>query len=345
MSYTDTANVPRLTSFVAARDWFEKTPPIRGNTEKVRPLGRNRRYWKMSSISMPDANTVHLEYYGQVLVEWRSDDSYTVFPPRWYNYMVAKNAYYYLPTGGFYWGAGRAFVKLDGKHYHLSQKNPLNFQLRDGKYIEVDPPEAYSYRAKRGAVKKLSAAYAPFLDWLQVVLPFNQDLQDKELDLPYMQFTDMSGAPSEDYLEAFAKAGRLAGEYNYKASDDLRLRGNLPFRGKGYHKQYTQFYKPACELLYDWVTSPVPAKWTGAMYVLVKQTSQVRWVRDHVTGSYDGKRKLSIEDAMEYLEELTAYIHRDVVFTKVKLEQGQYPSKRNANYFEDVTFHYSEQST
>ena len=341
----NTANVHRLTSFVQARDWFEKTPPIRGNKEKVRPLGYMRRYWRMASISMPDANTVHLEYYGQVLVEWRSDDSYTVFPPRWYNYMVANNASTFLPTGGFFWGAGRLFVKLNGKHYLLNQKAPLQFQLKDGKYIEVDPPEAYSYRAKRGAVKKLSAAYAPFLDWLQVVLPFNQDLQDKELDLPYMQFTDMSGAPSEDYLEAFAKAGRLAGEYNYKASDDLRLRGNLPFRGKGHHKQYTQFYKPACELLYDWVTSPVPAKWTGAMYVLVKQTSQVRWVRDHVTGSYDGKRKLSIEDAMEYLEQLTTYIHRDVVFTKVKLEQGEYPSKRNANYFEDVTFHYSEQST
>lgn len=345
MSYTNTANVPRLTSFVAARDWFNNTPPVRGNKEKVRPLGHARRYWKMASISMPDANTVHLEYYGQVLVEWRSDDSYTVFPPRWYNHAIANNASTFLPTGGFYWGAGRAFVKLDGKHYHLSQKNPLNFQLKDGKYIEVDPPEAYSYRAKRGAVKKLSAAYAPFLDWLQVVLPFNQDLQDKELDLPYMQFIDMSGAPGEDFLEAHAKAGRVAGDYNYKASDDLRLRGNLPFRGKGQHKQYTQFYKPACELLYDWVTSPVPAKWTGAMYVLVKQTSQVRWVRDHVTGSYDGKRKLSIEDAMEYLEQLTTYIHRDVVFTKVKLEQGEYPSKRNANYFEDVTFHYSEQST
>jgi hypothetical protein len=98
-------------------------------------------------------------------------------------------------------------------------------------------------------------------------------------------------------------------------------------------------------LLYDWITSPVPEKWTGAMYVLVKQTARVKWVRDAVTGSYDGKRKLSVEDAMEYLEQLTAYIHRDVVFTKVKLEQGEYPSKRNAAYFEDATFNYSEQST
>ena len=92
----NTAGVHRLASFKAAKLWHDKTKPIRRNKDNVRPLG-SRRHHIMASIAMPDENTVRLEYYGTTLVEWRSDNTYSVFAPKYYTAFVPDNIYL-LPT-------------------------------------------------------------------------------------------------------------------------------------------------------------------------------------------------------------------------------------------------------
>ena len=105
----DTLRAPILSSFAEAKDWFVKTPPIRGHKDKVRPLGV-RRYHQRGSIAMPDDATVALRYYNHTCVEWKHDNTFTVHYPK--NYVTAfsvDDLCGFLPPG-MWFEIGRAHV-------------------------------------------------------------------------------------------------------------------------------------------------------------------------------------------------------------------------------------------
>ena len=51
MSYYNTYGIRCMNSFAEAKKHFEGVAPIRGNKDKIKPLG-HRRYWNMASIAM-----------------------------------------------------------------------------------------------------------------------------------------------------------------------------------------------------------------------------------------------------------------------------------------------------
>ena len=114
----NTAGVPHLTSFAQAKHRYEQTKPIKGSAN-VRPLGV-RRYHKMASISMPDADTVNLEFCGKPLVQWRSDNTYTVYRPVYASAYVPDNTSHYVPKRGVRLEAWRD-MRGAGQHQAVSQ--------------------------------------------------------------------------------------------------------------------------------------------------------------------------------------------------------------------------------
>ena len=110
----NTACVHRLAGFKAVKTWHDRTKPIRGNKNNIRPLG-SRRHHYMADIHMPNEDTVQLRYYGQALVEWRSNNTYTVFPPKYYSAYTPDNIHNFLPdtSQNFEWSDGRMFYCVD----------------------------------------------------------------------------------------------------------------------------------------------------------------------------------------------------------------------------------------
>lgn len=338
MAY-NTANVHRLRSFAEAKAWFEKVKPIRGNEDGVRPYG-SRRHWGMASIAMPDEDTVELKYYNAPLVTWKSDDSFTVYAPKYYSAYAADHLHWYVPfdRGFFEWNKGRMFVSQnDGKKYHLPRTSTgLKFQKVGNKFFMLNKPVEYNIRKDRTAYKKAISAYAPFLEWAGIVLSINNKATGHELRMETENLIVEAGLPTEKQLRDFAHLS-LANPNNTTLDDELRAQlwasvyalDRLPFRGIRSYGSYGGFNRPTCEVLNAWVTSDNPDLWAKALYVIGQRQNYIY--------SWQGNEAVvAIHElpVVKYVETLCQFIHRDTVFKKVRLDDGVVPSVTNGKYFE-----------
>lgn len=329
----NTAWVHRLAGFEAAKAWHDKTKPIRGHKDKVRPLG-TRRYHYMASIDMPDENTVCLKYYGQTLVEWRSDNTYSLYTPRYYSAYVPDNIHNYLPCAGqgIKWHEGRMFY-VQGNEAYLLPRNTtesLEFQFIDGRSYLLNAPVAYNYRAKRNMKKKLLSKYEDFASWMQVVLAVTDTFSQDEIAPSFEKFVDELG-----YINEKEYIARGTSQLTPQERDDLweerYARDALPF-GYGYNewRRGAGFNVEACEKVRDMLDSRDPDQWVSVLHIMANQAGRFMW---QPTG-----RILPQPHAFDWLSTLVTYLHRDEVFERVRLPKGAMPTRTNTKYFRDVTF-------
>jgi hypothetical protein len=345
MSYYNTYGIRCMNSFAEAKKHFEQVAPIRGNKDKIKPLG-HRRYWNMANIAMPDANTVNLNYgwadaQREPLVRWKSDDTFTVRHPLYANAYAPDNMTKYLPsTCYFAWNQGRLFIVLPGdKRYLMVRGQDMQFQMLDGKIFMLNKPVAYSYRVKRGPMATVMKEYEPFLSWLQVVLAVSHPLTNEELEFPYDNFVEEAGVKSAKYYDGLrtlvtretdeVKRNLVFAEANH--------RSRLPFAGRGVYGANSKFHRESCELLQQWVTDTTAVNWVKAMHVIAQQAAESRY--SLAVGKFPGYiRSLTLKHVQEYLRHLGIFLNRDEVLEKVRLDDGATPSKRNTNYFTEIRF-------
>lgn len=345
MSYYNTYGIRRMNSFAEAKKHFEGVAPIRGNKDKIKPLGR-RRYWNMANITMPDADTVDLNYgwseaRRKPLVRWKSDNTFTVHYPLYANAYAPDNMTPYLPSSCFFsWSQGRLFIVLPGdKRYLMARGEEMRFQIIEGKVFMLNKPVAYSYRVRRMPMATVMKEYEPFLSWLQVVLAVSHPLTNEELEFPYANFVEEAGVKSEKYYDGLrvlvtaekddAKRSLVYAEANH--------RSRLPFAGRGVYGANSKFHRESCELLQQWVTDTTAVNWANAMYVIAQQAAESRY--SLAVGKFPGYiRLLTLNHAQEYLRHLGVFLNRDEVLEKVRLDDGEAPSKRNTNYFTEIRF-------
>lgn len=333
----NTAGVPHLKSFSQAKHRYEQTKPIKGHPQSVRPFGV-RRYHKMASISMPDADTVNLEYYAKTLVQWRSDNTYTVYRPVYASAYVPDNISQYVPEGAFGWKHGEIYVTLKGgKEYFFPDGGKLEFQVAGNHHLLLNKPVAYATRTNRNVAMKIMAKYQPFMDWLQVVAGVKRHVDMDEAQEACDRLRRLADVPSE---EAFDKAIRNVELHDISEGwtlyDERRNACYLPFRGANSRYSYTHFHRPSCELIDSWLTDENAENWVQAMYVIARHQGQHLHFRD-VGGAYKHtKTILPINKAVEFLRALTSFLHRDEVFTRERLPDGQLPTRTNLNFFHEI---------
>jgi hypothetical protein len=335
----NTAGVPHITSFAQAKHKYEQTKPIKGSAN-VRPLGV-RRYHKMASISMPDADTVNLEYCGKPLVQWRSDNTYTVHRPVYSNAYTPSNTSQYVPKGAFGWRHGDICVRLSAdKEYFIPEGGKLEFQVAGTHHLLLNKPVAYAIRANRNAAMKIMTKYQPFMDWLQVVAGVKREVDMDEAQEACDRLRRLSGVPSEeDYEKVITMAQVQNHPFDsemYKVYEERRNAGHLPFRGASSRHSYTHFHRPSCEMLDSWLTDTNAENWVQAMYVIARHQGRHIHIRN-ANGIYSiTKTILPIDKAVEFLRAMTSFVHRDEVFTRERLPDGQLPTKANLNFFHEI---------
>jgi hypothetical protein len=335
----NTAGVPHITSFAQAKHKYEQTKPIKGSAN-VRPLGV-RRYHKMASISMPDADTVNLEHYGKPLVQWRSDNTYTVHRPWYANAYTPNNTSQYVPKGVFSWRHGDICVRLNGdKEYFIPEGGKLEFQVAGTHHLLLNKPVAYATRTNRNAAMKIMTKYQPFMDWLQVVAGVKREIDMDEAQEACDRLRRLSGVPSEeDYEKVIVRVQVQNHPFDsemWKLYDDRRNAGHLPFRGNNSRYSYTHFHRPSCELLDSWLTDTNAENWVQAMYVIARHQGRHIHIRN-ANGFYaTTKTILPIDKAVDFLKAMTSFVHRDEVFTRERLPDGQLPTRTNLNFFHEI---------
>ena len=337
----NTAGVPHITSFAQAKQRYEQTKPIRGSAN-VRPLGV-RRYHKMASISMPNADTVNLEYCGKPLVQWRSDNTYTVYRPVYASAYVPDNTSHYVPKGAFGWKHGEICVVLDNtkqypKKYFFPDGGKLEFQVAGNHHLLLNKPVAYATRANRNVAMKIMTKYQPFMDWLQVVAGVTRHIDMDEAQEACDRLRRLAGVPSEEAYEKEIRNYDPTVKYSdmWSLFDERRNAGFLPFRGANTRYAYTHFHRPSCAMLDAWLTDTNAENWVQAMYVIARHQGRHLHFRDAGGAYRNTKTILPIDKAVEFLKALTSFLHRDEVFTRERLPDGQLPTKTNLNFFHEI---------
>jgi hypothetical protein len=331
----NTANVHRLASFEAAKLWHDRTKPIRGNKDNVRPLG-SRRHHCMASIEMPDANTVRLKFYDTTLVEWRSDNTYSVFAPKYYSAYTPDNIENYLPLSGqhFQWDRGRLFYCTDSSRkemYHLPRgSGRLDFQLVDGKSFLLNAPVAYNIRTNRGVVKKLMPQYEAFLSWVQVVLAVAPSFLMTELEPSYEGYaTSLGFTSNEEYRAMSSNFASLSPDEREDYWEERYARDAIPF-GTGRYNRQIGFHRQACLRMQEMIVGGDPDDWVRVLHVVAYRAGQYHWV------STQNHRKLDAEKAVEYITQLVTYLHRDEAFRLERLPKGVKSTLTNSKFFHDL---------
>lgn len=342
MSY-NTAGVRKLNSFAEAKRWYENTSPIARHHEKVRPLGI-RRHHKMASIRMPDAGTVELCYYGNPLVTWRSDNTFSVNTPKHWSAYVPDHIHNFVPLSlGFGWASGRMILRVGNEHYAMERDTTYNFQMLDGKYFFLNAPTAHAIRLKRKPYAEMMKKILPFVDWFEIVNSIADTHKYPAVEETYANFRMENGIPPDLWYDDFRnkvqpkihKDEKMT-ELYWQAWQECRNAGVLPFRGMRVHNhKYAEFHRPSCEMLYNWITDPSGHRWTEALYVIMKQQAVTKryWHNPE-----DRQLTLDKRAMLGYLSALIKFLFRDEVFEKVRLDQGELPTKNNLNFYSEIEF-------
>jgi hypothetical protein len=337
-SYYNTGGVTMRDSFAAYVEKFKNTKPINSKQSKgAVPLGDRKKH-NMASISMPDENTVHLNFYGHPLVIWKPDDTLEIRPPRHYSAYVVDNIQQFAPVGiHFTWNRGRIVVLHGDKSYLLEDGKDKSLKFKrvsPETYELIDVPVEYAIRKKRGMEKKYLKDCEPFLDWVDLVKSIDNTPTDPvadikvAMDVLYKELGLMSADEFERWSESWAKKAELERPDRWAIS---RYREHLPHGGKGQWRGYDKgFHTKGCEILMNWITSPMNDNWATALYVLTKNQGTRQSFRQN--GDFNVTIKLTRADTVEYLKEIILHVHFDECFVREPLGAGEIPTKQNSEY-------------
>jgi len=334
----NTADVRKVAGgFVAYKLQYEKTKPIRGHKDKIRPLG-SRRHHIMADIHMPDDNTVQLRYYGQTLVEWRSDNTYSVFAPKYYSAYSPDNIHNFLPdtSQNFEWSDGRMFYCTDHTRREMYEipryVGRLDFQYVGGKSFLLTAPVAYNIRAKRGKVKEYMQRYEGFLSWAQVVLAVTDTFDSKEVSPSFEKFASELGFFTAEEYRA-SNEQKLSVQERDDLWDERYARDAIPF-GYGYNdwRRGVGFHPMACKKAQSMLDRGDPEEWVQMLPIIASQAGS------HVWNSQSSARKITMQDMLDWMKSFVSYMHRDQVFDRVRLPKGAKPSRTNTKFFKENHF-------
>ena len=339
---SNTAGVPNLNSFAEAKARYENTTPIRGNADKVRPLGY-RQYHRMASIAMPDADTVVFSYYGKPFVTWRSDNTFTVSNGVYQSAYTAKHLSYFLPRQ---WYTNWVDCAMVLRSYHQRYVIPRNATFRfvpSGESFDlVDKPVAYSIRKKRNSLKHELAQQQPFADWLTVISSVTNVVSDDEVTQASDVLRSEVGLRSHEWyierrtatIKAIENSNDYYSEAYMRAHAEYYVSDNLPATFNRTYVNQRKFNPATCERLLQWVTGTDANKWVLAMNLIAGRTGR----RRYTSGTGFSKAEYQAEQRliMAFLHEITLHVYRDKAFYQEQMPDGVLPSRSNRHYFQVV---------
>jgi hypothetical protein len=329
MSY-NTAGLIMRDSFADYVQKFKGTHPIRSKQNAgVIPLGRRDKHY-MASISMPDEDTIHLNFYGKPLVTWKSDDSLEIFPPRYYSAYAVDNIQQFAPMSiHFSWNRGRMVVIHGNNSYLLEEGKTVKFKkVGPETYEVVASSEEYAIRKKRGAEKKFVRECDKFLDWMELVQSI--DNQNPNFESEMQEGMDALlvelGLLTDSEFDKWCQTEE--GQRTNDRWDQNRLRKHVPHATSAIWRSSTAFHTDGCKLILSWITEPMSDKWVTAFHIMMFNAGRRTYNRSLSKWTITLDRKT----AEDYIAELVKHVYFEHCFDRVPLGAGEIPTKQNTEY-------------
>jgi hypothetical protein len=328
--YYNTAGVVMRDSFAGYVAKFKGTHPIRSQQSAgIVPLG-HRRMHRMANISMPDEDTIHLNFYGHPLVVWKPDDTLEIFPPKYYSAYCIDNIQQFAPMGiHFTWNRGRVVVQQGSNSYLLEKDKTLKFKKVGPQLYElIDTPIEYAIRKKRGSEKKFVRECSKFLDWMELVQSIDNQNYDPQKEMREAMDTMLVelGLLTHSRFEEWCATPE--GQRDSDRWEQNRLRGHVPHATGAIWRASTAFHTEGCKLMLNWITSPMSDKWVTAFYIIMFNAGKRSYIRT------DSKWRVLLDrsTAEKYIAELVKHVYFEHCFDKVPLGAGEIPTKQNVEY-------------
>jgi hypothetical protein len=326
----NTAGVTMRDSFADYVQKFKGTHPIRSKqNSSVIPLGIRKKHY-MASISMPDEDTIHLNFFGQPLVTWKSDDSLEIFSPRYYSAYAIDNMQQFAPMSiHFSWNRSRAVVLHNNNSYLLEEGKTVKFKkVGPETYELVASCSEYAIRKKRGSEKKFVKECSKFLDWMELVQSI--DNQNPNFEREMQEGMDSIlvelGLLTESEFDKWCQTEE--GQRNTDRWEQTRLRKHVPHATSAVWRSSTSFHTDGCKLILNWITDPMSDKWVTALNIMMFNAGKRAYNRSVSKWTVTIDRKT----AEAYIAELVKHVYFEHCFDKVPLGAGEIPTKQNVEY-------------
>lgn len=326
----NTAEVIMRDSFAEYVEKFKRTHPIRSKQSAgVVPLGRREKH-HMASMSMPDEDTIHLNFYGQPFVAWKSDDSLEIFPPLYYSAYAIDNIQHFAPPSiHFSWNRGRIVVQHNNNSYLLRGDKTVKFKKVGSETYELmELPTEHAIRKKRGAEKKFVRECSKFLDWMELVQSIdNQDGTPEQemtgaMDVMYKEFGLMT---DDEFTKWYHSEASVRNTEKY---EQMRLRQHAPHATSNIWRARDAFHTDGCKLILNWITEPMSDKWVTALYIMMYNAGK----RSYRSATMRWNITLDRKTAEAYIAELVKHVYFEHCFDIVPLGAGEIPTKQNTQY-------------
>jgi hypothetical protein len=261
MGYATVQRVPRVHSYADALKIHDKTKPLRGRAEEIRPLGNRR-----------DADTYHIRKKGDAIelvlyktpvITFEPDGEVVLFVDN-YN-TVATHQFLSHVLGISAGGVRRTTVlTINNSKYTLAGQDKLRLRREEGgNWHVINPTQQWSWRLDRKAVGNVRAKYGEFYKYLKGFVNLRSESitestwNPRTFDGIHVEqsefksvFGSMTSIRSYAYMD---KVGKQHLDWNavkpeqYKASSnafDCLIRPDQPEEDK-----HTNFYKAALLLV------------------------------------------------------------------------------------------------
>jgi hypothetical protein len=150
---------------------YERTKPIRGRAEDIRPIAKRRRDWEtIRANPQPDGTTSYAcRLYKTDCVEYFADGRVTLRTDEYATNSTAAFIHAYSP-----WDASKQhnniWVRVMGIMYPIPPKGELTFQTTDRGFVPVNHKPVYKRVVDRIKAKQAREPFRPFLNWAKALL-------------------------------------------------------------------------------------------------------------------------------------------------------------------------------
>lgn len=307
LNWRTTRAMPRLRTYKDAADYEAKVKPIRGDKDKLKPLGK--RSQKYRHIRREDNGDIGVyTYKEQMVLRFKPNGDVLVYDCAcWnkvsYNDVIttvtgihmethAGKAWHYgdylRPNPRANWVAGKGWVHPDPKDmpknvFRYDTTNAIGYPV----WRYVNPPKVVTHQINRKAMREVTARYKPTLAYIEALMKLNPERVSEE------EFGSLVGMPRPDI-----KMGDYTTIWQWRNA----LREAYPMQRRWSNTTFLHKHaKEMCALL----ASSDPGD----------QYKAYAWLSHGATGN--NNRRFGIEDVMDFAKHSIIMHHHKKVLEPV----------------------------
>ena len=175
--------LPRLRTYKDAAEWEANTKPIKGDKDKLKPVGKRNQKWR--HIKRNEDGTITVSGGSQPLITFHADDTVEVYGPTYWNKATEHDMIREILGLEVWTERSISWVKCDGGKYKLRKgagnlfksetRVPGSYPVTVNVWTYLNPPKAITHVIDRKGAKAVRDRYAEFRRYLTAMCKLRRD--------------------------------------------------------------------------------------------------------------------------------------------------------------------------